>query len=135
MMAGPGRPSPRGGRRRRDALVAIFDPSRLTQARQAVSWTEKHLADKLDITAAAVGQYESGVIRPRAEQLERMAQLSDVPPDFFAVGRPRADVDAASCHFRVCGRCAPTNATRPSPTMSNSGSCATPRTRGAAARC
>ncbi len=89
-----------GGRRRLDALVEIFDPSRLTQARHAVSWTKKRLADELDISAAAVGQYESGVIRPRAEQLERIAQLLDVPADYFAVGRPRADVDAASCHFR-----------------------------------
>jgi Zn-dependent peptidase ImmA (M78 family)/DNA-binding XRE family transcriptional regulator len=80
--------------------VEIFDPSRLTQARHAVSWTKKRLADELDISAAAVGQYESGVIRPRAEQLERIAQLLDVPADYFAVGRPRADVDAASCHFR-----------------------------------
>jgi Zn-dependent peptidase ImmA (M78 family)/transcriptional regulator with XRE-family HTH domain len=89
-----------GGRRRLDALVEVFDPGRLTQARQALSWTKKRLADELGISAAAVGQYEAGVIRPRAEQLERIAQLLDVPADYFAVGRPRADVDAAACHFR-----------------------------------
>lgn len=100
MTDAPGLFSLPGGRRRLDALAAVFDPSRLTQARQAVSWSKKRLADELDISAAAVGQYESGVIRPRAEQLERIAQLLVVPPDFFAVGRPRADVDAASCHFR-----------------------------------
>ena len=100
MTDGPGLFGIPGGRRRLDALVEVFDPSRLTQARHAVSWTKKRLADELEISAAAVGQYESGIIRPRAEQLERMAQLLDVPADYFAVGRPRADVDAASCHFR-----------------------------------
>lgn len=100
MTDAPGLFSLPGGRQRLDALVAVFDPNRLTQARQAVSWTKKRLADELNISAAAIGQYESGVIRPRAEQLERISQLLDVPPDFFAVGRPRADVDGASCHFR-----------------------------------
>lgn len=89
-----------GGRDRLDALVQVFDPTRLTQARQAVSWTKKHLADQLEVSPAAVGQYEAGVIRPRPEQLVKLARLLDVPADFFAVGRPRADVDAATCHFR-----------------------------------
>jgi Zn-dependent peptidase ImmA (M78 family)/transcriptional regulator with XRE-family HTH domain len=89
-----------GGRERLDALTHVFDPTRLTQARQAVSWTKKRLADELAISPAAVGQYEAGVIRPRPEQLVKIAQLLDVPPDFFAVGRPKADVDAATCHFR-----------------------------------
>lgn len=89
-----------GGRERLDALVQVFDPGRLTQARQAISWTKKRLADELAVSPAAVGQYEAGVIRPRPEQLEKMAKLLGVPSDFFAVGRPRADVDAATCHFR-----------------------------------
>lgn len=89
-----------GGRDRLDALVQVFDPTRLTQARQAASWTKKRLADELNVSPAAIGQYEAGVIRPRPEQLVKIAQLLDVPPDFFAVGRPKADLDAATCHFR-----------------------------------
>lgn len=89
-----------GGRKRLDALVQVFDPGRLTQARQALSWTKKRLADELEVSSAAVGQYEAGVIRPRPEQLDKIATLLGVPADFFAVGRPRADVDAATCHFR-----------------------------------
>jgi Zn-dependent peptidase ImmA (M78 family)/transcriptional regulator with XRE-family HTH domain len=89
-----------GGSERLDALVQVFDPSRLTQARQALSWTKKQLAGELGVSPAAVGQYEAGVIRPRPEQLDKIARLLDVPPDFFAVGRPRANVDAAACHFR-----------------------------------
>lgn len=89
-----------GGRERLDALAQVFDPTRLTQARQAVSWTKKRLADELAVSPAAVGQYEAGVIRPRPEQLVKIAELLDVPPDFFAVGRPKAEVDAATCHFR-----------------------------------
>lgn len=100
MTDNPGLFSLPGGRERLDALAQVFDPTRLTQARQAVSWTKKRLADELAVSPAAVGQYEAGVIRPRPEQLVKIAQLLDVPPDFFAVGRPKADVDAATCHFR-----------------------------------
>jgi Zn-dependent peptidase ImmA (M78 family)/DNA-binding XRE family transcriptional regulator len=89
-----------GGRQHLDAVVAVFDPARLTQARHAASWTKKRLADELGVSPAAVGQYESGVIRPRSEQLVRIAKLLGVPPEFFVVGRPRAGVDASNCHFR-----------------------------------
>jgi Zn-dependent peptidase ImmA (M78 family)/transcriptional regulator with XRE-family HTH domain len=89
-----------GGRARLEAVLAVFDPARLTQARQSFAWTKKHLADELRVSPAAVGQYESGIIRPRAEQLQRIADLLKVPPEFFAIGRPRADLDTSQTHFR-----------------------------------
>ncbi len=89
-----------GGRPHLEAVVAVFDPARLTQARQAVPWTKKRLADELGVSPAAIGQYEAGVIRPRPEQLQRIAELLGVPAEFFAVGRPKAVVDASTTHFR-----------------------------------
>ncbi len=78
----------------------LFDPARLTQARQAKGWTKRHLAEQVEITPTAVGQFEAGVTRPRPALLARLAQVLDVTPAFFVAGRPRAAVDAVSTHFR-----------------------------------
>lgn len=82
-----------------DVAVA-FDPARLTQARQLKGLTKKDVADDLRVTPAAVGQYEAGVARPRPDVLLRLAEVLDVPVAFFAVGRPKAQLDASGTHFR-----------------------------------
>lgn len=78
----------------------LFDPVRLTQARQAMGWTKRYLAEQVEVTPTAVGQFEAGVTRPRPALLTRLAQVLDVTPGFFVAGRPRAAVDAVSTHFR-----------------------------------
>lgn len=83
-----------------DAVHDLFDPARLTQARQARALTKRALAEALGVSPAAVGQYEAGVTRPRSGQVQRLADLLDVPPDFFVTGRPRAGVDVSRVHFR-----------------------------------
>ena len=40
---------------------ALFDGGRLTQARQIAGLLKSELAKELDISAAAIGQFESGV--------------------------------------------------------------------------
>ena len=80
--------------------VDLFDPARLTQGRQAKGWTKRYLAEQVDVTATAIGQFEAGVHRPRPALLTRLAQALDVTPTFFAAGRPRAAVDAVNTHFR-----------------------------------
>lgn len=80
--------------------VDLFDPARLTQARQAKGWTKRHLAEQVDVTSTAIGQFEAGVTRPRPAVLARLAQVLEVTLGFFAAGRPRAAVDAVSTHFR-----------------------------------
>lgn len=79
---------------------AILDCARLTQARNALGLTKRALADKLGISPAAVGQYESGTIKPRVEQLAALAEKLEVPVGFFAGGRPRIALDASMAHFR-----------------------------------
>lgn len=81
-------------------VQAAFDPVRLTQARNLACRTKKWLASQLDVTPAAVSQYEMGTSRPRPELLPRMAEVLDVPLAFFLSGRPQARLDASGAHFR-----------------------------------
>jgi len=80
-------------------VAGVFDPARLTQARQLAGKTKKDLADAIGVTAAAVGQYEAGT-RPRPELIPLMADRLGVPVQFFVAGRPHAKLDAAAAHFR-----------------------------------
>ncbi|MFG2128335.1 helix-turn-helix domain-containing protein [Streptomyces sp. NPDC048751] len=82
------------------AVADAFDGARLTQARRLRGWTKKELAGRIDVTPAAVGQYEAGAIRPRPEQVRRIAEIFDCPASFFAAGRPRAALDTGGVHFR-----------------------------------
>lgn len=77
-----------------------FEPARLTQARVRVGMSKSELATAVDVSAAAVGQYEAGVNAPRPEVVERLARTLDVRPGFFSVGRPLARIDSVNAHFR-----------------------------------
>lgn len=81
-------------------VARAFDPARLTQARRIckMSKTELHLA--VGVSAAAIGQYERGEVKPRAETVAALADALKVPAGFFAHGRPRAQVDIAEASFR-----------------------------------
>jgi Zn-dependent peptidase ImmA (M78 family)/DNA-binding XRE family transcriptional regulator len=84
------------------AVAEMFDGSRLTQARHFAGLTKRALAEQVDVSAAAIGQYESGTIRPRPELIVKLAGALSVPMRFFAfaVLRPKAQVDASMAHFR-----------------------------------
>ncbi|GGU35537.1 helix-turn-helix domain-containing protein [Lentzea flava] len=58
------------------------------------------LAERLGVSAAAVGQYEAGITKPRPDHLERLAVELDYPVAFLATGRPHARLDASMAHFR-----------------------------------
>lgn len=53
------------------------------------------------MSAAAVGQYEAGTNRPRPELIPRLAEVLDVPMQFFVAGRPMGKLDASMAHFRA----------------------------------
>ncbi|GIE28927.1 DNA-binding protein [Actinoplanes italicus] len=80
----------------------MFDGARLTQARQLAALTKRALADRVGVSAAAIGQYESGTIKPRPDLVMRLAEVLAVPVRFFAFrsGRPRAILDVSMAHFR-----------------------------------
>ncbi|MYQ90221.1 ImmA/IrrE family metallo-endopeptidase [Streptomyces sp. SID4946] len=77
-----------------------FDPSRLTQARRLAELTKKELAGHLGVTPAAVGQYETGVSRPRPDLIPRLAELLNVPMKYFLIGRPSSRLDSSMAYFR-----------------------------------
>jgi Zn-dependent peptidase ImmA (M78 family)/DNA-binding XRE family transcriptional regulator len=77
-----------------------FEPARLTQARVRLGVSKSELAAKVGVSAAAIGQYEADVSSPRAEVLERLADVLQVRPGFFSVGRPLARIDTVNAHFR-----------------------------------
>ncbi|MFE2426458.1 helix-turn-helix domain-containing protein [Streptomyces sp. NPDC059373] len=82
------------------AISDGFDPARLTQARRLAEMTKKDVAAGLGVTPAAVGQYETGVSRPRPELIPRLAEILGVPATFFLLGRPANRLDASMAHFR-----------------------------------
>ena len=77
-----------------------FEAARLTQARVLRGLTKAGLAELVKVTPAAIGQFEARVTKPRAELLIALAAKLDVPVEFFASGRPMAELDAAEAHFR-----------------------------------
>ncbi|MFJ4793322.1 helix-turn-helix domain-containing protein [Kitasatospora purpeofusca] len=82
------------------AVVDGFDPARLTQARRLAEMTKKDVAERLGVTPAAVGQYETGVSKPRPELVPGLADILGVPLSFFLAGRPSSRLDASMAHFR-----------------------------------
>lgn len=77
-----------------------FEPARLTQARLQRSMTKSDLAVEVDVSPAAIGQYEAGINSPRGDVLDRLAKALGVRPDFFGAGRPLARIDTINAHFR-----------------------------------
>lgn len=81
-------------------VVRLFEPARLTQARVLAWLTKSELAEQIGVSAAAIGQYESGIAKPRPDLLPTLAKRLKVPVEFFATGRPLGRLDAANAHFR-----------------------------------
>ncbi|MGX7826587.1 ImmA/IrrE family metallo-endopeptidase [Actinokineospora sp. 24-640] len=81
-------------------MADAFDPARLTQARVLAGHTKQELAQILKVSPAAVGQYEAGITRPRADLVDRMSEVLGYPIGFFAAGRPYARLDPSMAHFR-----------------------------------
>ncbi|MDX2917049.1 XRE family transcriptional regulator [Streptomyces sp. NE06-03C] len=82
------------------AVYDAFDPTRVTQARRLAEMTKKDVAAGLRVTPAAVGQYETGVSKPRPDLIPRLAEVLGVPVTFFLLGRPANRLDASMAHFR-----------------------------------
>ena len=81
-----------------------FDAARLTQARLLKGRSKADVARELNVSPAAVGQWEAGIQPPRPYLIAELAAYLDVPPAFFALGRPYARMDAGTAHFRSLRR-------------------------------
>ncbi len=85
-------------------VAVAFDPVRLTQARHLAGLTKRSVADAIDVSSVAVGQWEAGTHQPRPDHIGRLAACLDVPVGFFAAGRPHARLDTSAAHFRQLRR-------------------------------
>ncbi len=77
-----------------------FEPGRLRQARARAGLSKTELANAVNISPAAIGQYEAGVNSPRPDVLLRISKALGVRPDFFTFGRPLAEIESHNVHFR-----------------------------------
>ena len=85
------------------SAARLFDPERLTIARELRGLTKHQLADKIGKTPSAVSQFESARARPDGQTVGRMVLALNVPASFFAktVDSPRISaIPIDVCHFR-----------------------------------
>lgn len=75
-----------------------FDAKRLTLARWSVGMTKRDLADRVDVSAASVSQYEAENTRPPQGVVSRIALALGVPVAYFYSdpGRRRPRLEARS---------------------------------------
>lgn len=81
--------------------ASIFDPQRLRIARQLRKMSRADLATQVDVSAAAVGQWEAGEVRPKAESLLEISRALRFPVPYFASsGRILPSLDSDASFFR-----------------------------------
>lgn len=66
--------------------------TRLKQLRKERGWSQDILAERLEISRSAVGNYETGIREPSFEMLETIADLFNVDMDFLT-GRAETTTD------------------------------------------
>ena len=62
---------------------------RINFARESYEWNQTELSEMIEVTRAAVSQYEKDMIRPRAEIIDRLARVFNADPEWFTHGRGR----------------------------------------------
>jgi Zn-dependent peptidase ImmA (M78 family)/DNA-binding XRE family transcriptional regulator len=87
------------------SVASLFDRQRLRIARQLRKMTKATLAKQLEVSPAAVGQWEAGAARPKPATVVQIASTLGFPLGYFAAsGRPLADLDAGASFFRSLRR-------------------------------
>jgi Zn-dependent peptidase ImmA (M78 family)/DNA-binding XRE family transcriptional regulator len=81
-------------------VARLFEPTRLTLARELRKCTKAELASRVGKTPSAVSQFESGRIRPDGATVAALALALDVPVVFFTFSVPAGVMSVDECHFR-----------------------------------
>lgn len=81
-------------------VAPIFDPARLELARKYRGFTKAELAEEIEVSAAAVSQYELGYAKPSPAVVAKLSLSLGFPLQWFSQGRPVVRVDTAGAHFR-----------------------------------
>lgn len=61
--------------------------TRIKDERKKRNMTQKELADKVDISPAAINQFEKGVKKPSSEVLTKIAKALDISTDYLLTER------------------------------------------------
>jgi transcriptional regulator with XRE-family HTH domain len=69
---------------------------RLKELRKQKSWTQKELANQLEIRFSHLNKYESGMHIPPIEKLIQLSELFDVSLDYLVMGQPMEDTPIRS---------------------------------------
>lgn len=81
----------------------LFDPERLTLARELRGLTKLELSEKIGKTPSAVSQFEMGRARPDGQTVGRISLALGMPASFFAKtpdATPYKIIPLDHCHFR-----------------------------------
>jgi len=78
----------------------LFNPERLTLAREFRGLTKTALARRVDKTPSALTQFEMGQVRPDGSTLSALALALGFPVQFFAREGSRLVIPLDSCSFR-----------------------------------
>jgi Zn-dependent peptidase ImmA (M78 family)/DNA-binding transcriptional regulator YiaG len=73
----------------------LFSAYRLQVARQARGLTKNDLSKQLEMSAAALSQFELGQNRPSPATIERLSSVLDFAPSFFSTGTVLSTADQA----------------------------------------
>ncbi len=69
---------------------------RIAEARKAAHLTQKALSERLEITRAAVGQWEVDMTSPSITMTAKVAKVLKVSPEWLAYGRIAPDYAVAN---------------------------------------
>ncbi len=83
-----------------EGAAALFEPSRLTLAREAGGLTQTELAKRVGVTPGAISQYERGYARPSATTVRQLSMALGFPPAFLADSEPLHAVQPGQAFFR-----------------------------------
>lgn len=67
--------------------------ARIAALRRHRGWSQTELAQRLKISASAVGMYEQGRREPSADTIVALAESFGVSTDYLLTGRPRDSAD------------------------------------------
>jgi transcriptional regulator with XRE-family HTH domain len=87
-------------RRRGSGVAQDFDGRRLAVARRLACMPRSELARRIEVTPAAVTQYERGLARPTTTVLARIGLTLGMPREFFSRGLDIPEVPSSTAHFR-----------------------------------
>lgn len=82
------------------SIAHSFQPNRLTLAREWKEITKQELANRINRTASAISQFESGRVKPDALTIGELAMALGVAPQFFSRGMNSNILPIDGCHFR-----------------------------------